>query len=111
MIFRNLVGDYGIDYLLTPPGRSDAEQIAGWEEGLSGTGLTWEELVRIAARHGLRHGGAFAHSSDGQIETRSNVGIAAERRLEEEAGAGAVPGGAGRGAAGPADYPDHPFGP
>ncbi|MEU0602127.1 hypothetical protein ABZ484_28370 [Streptomyces sp. NPDC006393] len=48
VIYRNLVGDYGIDYLLTHPGRSYAKQIASWEGDLSGTGLTWPELVRIA---------------------------------------------------------------
>ncbi|MFB7554874.1 hypothetical protein [Streptomyces brevispora] len=48
VIYRNLVGDYGIDYLLTHPGRSYAQQIASWEGDLSGTGLTWHELVRIA---------------------------------------------------------------
>ncbi|MFC9943835.1 hypothetical protein [Streptomyces pratensis] len=48
VIYRNLVGDYGIDYLLTHPDRSYAQQIAGWEGEFSGTGLTWHELVRIA---------------------------------------------------------------
>lgn len=48
MIYRNLDGDYGTDYLLTHPGRSCAEQIASWDVGLSGTGLTWRELIRIA---------------------------------------------------------------
>ncbi|WP_327385408.1 MULTISPECIES: hypothetical protein [unclassified Streptomyces] len=38
MIYRNLVGDCGTDYLLTHPGRGD----------VSGTGLTWHELVRLA---------------------------------------------------------------
>ncbi|MBV1949088.1 hypothetical protein [Streptomyces sp. BV129] len=48
VIHRNLVGDYGIDYLLTHPGQSHAQQIANWEGDLSGTGLAWHELVRIA---------------------------------------------------------------
>ncbi|MEU9088539.1 hypothetical protein [Streptomyces sp. NPDC048357] len=48
VIYRNLVGDYGIDYLLTHPGRGHAQQIASWEGDLSGTGLTWDELVRVA---------------------------------------------------------------
>ncbi|MEV6394726.1 hypothetical protein AB0M39_08080 [Streptomyces sp. NPDC051907] len=48
VIYRNLVGDYGIDYLLTHPGRSYAQQIANWEGHLSGSGLTWQEVVRIA---------------------------------------------------------------
>ncbi|MFD3842717.1 hypothetical protein ACFWWC_41780 [Streptomyces sp. NPDC058642] len=48
VIYRNLVGDYGTDYLLTHPDRSYAQQIASWEGDFSGTGLTWHELVRIA---------------------------------------------------------------
>ncbi|MFE6040220.1 hypothetical protein [Streptomyces sp. NPDC056452] len=48
VVYRNMVGDYGIDYLLTHPGRSSAQQIATWEGGFSGAGLTWNELVRIA---------------------------------------------------------------
>jgi hypothetical protein len=48
VIYRNMVGDYGIDYLLTLPGRSYARRIASWEGDLSGTGLTWHEVVRIA---------------------------------------------------------------
>ncbi|WP_327419577.1 hypothetical protein [Streptomyces sp. NBC_01233] len=48
VIFRNMVGEYGIDYLLTRPGGAHAQQIASWEGDLSGTGLTWHELVRLA---------------------------------------------------------------
>ncbi|MET9852468.1 hypothetical protein ABZY57_05880 [Streptomyces sp. NPDC006450] len=48
VIFRNMVGEYGIDYLRTHPGRSHAQRIASWEGDLSGTGLTWEELFQIA---------------------------------------------------------------
>ncbi|MCP3770154.1 hypothetical protein [Streptomyces sp. MAR25Y5] len=48
VIYRNLDGDYGTDYLLTHPGRSYAEQIASWDGAFSGTGLTWRELTRIA---------------------------------------------------------------
>ncbi|UUN29667.1 hypothetical protein [Streptomyces sp. FIT100] len=48
VVFRNLDGDYGTDFLLIHPGRSYAEQIASWEGELSGTGLTWQELVPIA---------------------------------------------------------------
>ncbi|MET9540531.1 hypothetical protein ABZY16_23955 [Streptomyces sp. NPDC006553] len=48
VIYRNLEGDYGIDYLLTRPGRSRVQQIAGWDGDFSGTGLTWRELIRIA---------------------------------------------------------------
>ncbi|MFJ2753937.1 hypothetical protein [Streptomyces sp. NPDC087297] len=48
VIYRNLDGDYGTDYLLTHPGRSYVEQIAGWDGDFSGAGLTWPELIRIA---------------------------------------------------------------
>lgn len=48
VVYRNLVGDYGIDYLLAHPGRTHAQQVAGWEGGFTGTGLTWHELVRMA---------------------------------------------------------------
>ncbi|MFI7366612.1 hypothetical protein ACIBO4_31145 [Streptomyces sp. NPDC050149] len=48
VIHRNMVGEYGIDYLLTHPGRSHAQQVASWEGDLSGVGLTWDELVRVA---------------------------------------------------------------
>ncbi len=48
VVFRNLVGDCGIDFLLIHPGQSHAQQIASWEGELSGTGLAWRELVRIA---------------------------------------------------------------
>lgn len=48
VIYRNLDGDYGTDYLLTHPGRSYAEQVASWDGDFSGTGLTWHELIRIA---------------------------------------------------------------
>ncbi|MFI8002857.1 hypothetical protein [Streptomyces sp. NPDC086010] len=48
VIYRNLGGDYGTDYLLTCPGRSPAESIGGWDGDFSGTGLTWRQLIRIA---------------------------------------------------------------
>ncbi|MFF7082695.1 hypothetical protein [Streptomyces lavendulae] len=48
VIYSNLDGDCGTDYLLTHPGRSYAEQIASWDGDFSGTGLTWHELIRIA---------------------------------------------------------------
>ncbi|MGW0605347.1 hypothetical protein [Streptomyces sp. NPDC002640] len=48
VIYRNLHGDHGTDYLLTHPGRGPAEQIARWEGDFSGTGLTWRELTRTA---------------------------------------------------------------
>lgn len=48
VIYRNLDGDYGTDYLLIHPGGSYVDQIASWDGDFSGTGLTWHELIRIA---------------------------------------------------------------
>ncbi|MFJ2774266.1 hypothetical protein [Streptomyces sp. NPDC087300] len=48
VVYRNLVGDYGTDYLLVPEGRSGVQRLAGWEGELSGTGLAWQDLARIA---------------------------------------------------------------
>lgn len=48
VICRNLPGEYGVDHLLIRPGRSDAEQVASRDGCLSGAGLTWAELVRLA---------------------------------------------------------------
>lgn len=45
-MYRNLLGEYGINYLLTHPDRSSAPRIASWDGDLSGTGLTWNKLVR-----------------------------------------------------------------
>ncbi|MFE0683782.1 hypothetical protein ACFW17_23600 [Streptomyces sp. NPDC058961] len=48
VVYRNVVGDDGTDFLLVPEGQRGAQRIAGWEGYLSGTGLTWQDLVRIA---------------------------------------------------------------
>lgn len=48
VIYRNFVGDYGIDYLSTHPGRRRAQRFASWEGELAGDTLTWPELTRIA---------------------------------------------------------------
>ncbi|MFD5030143.1 hypothetical protein ACFWM0_06935 [Streptomyces sp. NPDC058405] len=48
VVHRNLVGDYGIDFLLIPAGQSSAQRIASWEGELSGSGLTWQDLLGIA---------------------------------------------------------------
>lgn len=48
VVSRNLVGDYGIDFLLTSAGPSGARRIAGGEGEVSGTGLTWQNLLAIA---------------------------------------------------------------
>lgn len=49
VVYRNLVGDSGIDFLLVPEGGGRARLIARWEEEVTGTtGLTWPDLVGIA---------------------------------------------------------------
>ncbi|MEV7129175.1 hypothetical protein [Streptomyces sp. NPDC093260] len=57
VVFRNLIGDYGVDFLLIRPGGSCAERIASWEGEFSGSGLTWRELVRIAGSSAGEAGG------------------------------------------------------
>ncbi|WP_316741601.1 hypothetical protein [Streptomyces sp. MK7] len=47
VVYRNLVGDHGIDYLFTHPSWSSARQFVGCEGALNGNTLTWRELVRI----------------------------------------------------------------
>ncbi|MFI1223646.1 MULTISPECIES: hypothetical protein [unclassified Streptomyces] len=58
VVYRNLDGDYGTDYLLTHAGRSYVEQIASWDGDFSGTRLTWVELIRIADSPSLALEGA-----------------------------------------------------
>jgi hypothetical protein len=48
VVYRNLVGEYGVDYLLTHPSRSSAHRIASWEGDLEGDALRWRELIHIA---------------------------------------------------------------
>ncbi|WP_351234975.1 hypothetical protein [Streptomyces sp. NPDC002133] len=47
VVYRNLVGDCGVDYLFTHPSWSTARQIASWEGDLVGDSLRWHELFRI----------------------------------------------------------------
>ncbi|MGW3266314.1 hypothetical protein [Streptomyces sp. NPDC001056] len=47
VIYRNLVGDYGVDYLLVHPDRRITRHIASWCGELEGDTLTWHELVRV----------------------------------------------------------------
>ncbi len=49
VVYRDLVGDHGIDFLLVPEGGGPARLIACWEEEVTGTaGLTWPDLLGIA---------------------------------------------------------------
>ncbi|MGW4724931.1 hypothetical protein [Streptomyces sp. NPDC004291] len=48
VVYRNLAGDYGTDYLLTDPDGSGPRRIARWDADFAGTGLTWRELTGIA---------------------------------------------------------------
>ncbi|MEU1600364.1 hypothetical protein ABZ468_48355 [Streptomyces sp. NPDC005708] len=47
VVYRNLVGDYGVDYMFTHPSWSSAQQIASWDGDLHGDTLMWRELIRI----------------------------------------------------------------
>ncbi|MFJ4467143.1 hypothetical protein ACIP2X_06400 [Streptomyces sp. NPDC089424] len=47
VVYRNLVGDYGVDHMFTHPTWSSARQIASWDGDLHGDALTWRELVHI----------------------------------------------------------------
>ncbi|MFI9004669.1 hypothetical protein [Streptomyces sp. NPDC053541] len=58
VVYRNLDGEYGTDYLLTRPDGGPAERIASWDVDFAGTGLTWRELLRIADNPSLTAEGA-----------------------------------------------------
>jgi hypothetical protein len=47
VVYRNLVGDYGVDYLCKHPSWGSARRIASWEGSLEGPALLWPELVHI----------------------------------------------------------------
>ncbi|MEV4339446.1 hypothetical protein [Streptomyces sp. NPDC049590] len=51
-VYRNCVDDYGVDYLITPPGRGRAQHLAVRQGDLEGETLRWGELVRIAGSPG-----------------------------------------------------------
>ncbi|MGW4567093.1 hypothetical protein ACWEN3_33440 [Streptomyces sp. NPDC004561] len=57
VVYRNLDGDYGVDYLFTHPSWSTPRQVAAWEGDLNGGSLTWRELVRIVGSAGSAAGG------------------------------------------------------
>ncbi|MFI9784270.1 hypothetical protein ACIHEI_12315 [Kitasatospora sp. NPDC051984] len=48
VVYRNLVGDRGVDYLLTQPDWPRAEELAGYDGDWSGPGLSWRDVVHIA---------------------------------------------------------------
>ncbi|MFJ9697276.1 hypothetical protein [Kitasatospora sp. NPDC101183] len=48
IVYRNLDGDSGLDYLLTHPGWARAEILASIDGDRHGPGLDWRRLVRIA---------------------------------------------------------------
>ncbi|WP_225994094.1 hypothetical protein [Actinomadura rudentiformis] len=47
VVYRNLLGDYGVDYLLTHPTWGRPRHIARWEGDWTGGVLTWDELRHI----------------------------------------------------------------
>jgi hypothetical protein len=48
VVYRNLVGDYGIDYLLSHPEWTRSEALASFDGDWSGPGLSWRDLVQIS---------------------------------------------------------------
>ncbi|MFE1362768.1 hypothetical protein ACFW84_00790 [Streptomyces anulatus] len=81
VIYRNLVGDYGTDYLLIHPDRSRAQRFAGREGDVSGIGLTWHELVRIADNPSAGAEGA----QDGAVRLLLLLPLLADADLPEAA--------------------------
>ncbi|MFJ8045453.1 hypothetical protein ACIRBX_33595 [Kitasatospora sp. NPDC096147] len=47
-VYRNLIGDYGIDYLLTQPDWSRTADLSGFDGDWYGPGLSWRDIVNIA---------------------------------------------------------------
>ncbi|MFJ8627862.1 hypothetical protein ACIRD3_34190 [Kitasatospora sp. NPDC093550] len=48
IVYRNFVGDYGIDYLLIHPAWSRAEVVASFDGDWSGPGFSWRDLTYIS---------------------------------------------------------------
>ncbi|MFC8720932.1 hypothetical protein [Kitasatospora sp. NPDC057198] len=48
VVYRNLVGDLGIDYLLTRADWHRAEEVAGFDGDWYGPGLSWRDIAHIA---------------------------------------------------------------
>ncbi|MFJ4985250.1 hypothetical protein ACIP9H_15755 [Streptomyces sp. NPDC088732] len=57
VVYRNLVDDYGVDYLLTHPSWSTAQRVACWDGDWHGETLTWRDLIRIADSPSATGGG------------------------------------------------------
>ncbi|MFD8481514.1 hypothetical protein [Kitasatospora sp. NPDC059673] len=48
VVHRNLLGDYGVDYLRTHPDWPRAEDLSSYDGDWSGPGLSWHDIVHIA---------------------------------------------------------------
>ncbi|MCP2311120.1 hypothetical protein [Kitasatospora paracochleata] len=48
VVYRNLIGDYGIDYLLTQPDWPRKEDLSSFDGDWYGPGLSWRDIVHIA---------------------------------------------------------------
>jgi len=66
VVYRNLVGDYGVDYLATHPPGQAAQRIASWEGEVEGGALNWSELTRIVESSVL-DGGDAARQATGLL--------------------------------------------
>ncbi|WP_194235745.1 hypothetical protein [Streptomyces sp. CB01881] len=48
VVYRNLIGDFGIDYVLTQPDWPRAEDLSSFDGDWYGPGLSWRDIVHIA---------------------------------------------------------------
>jgi hypothetical protein len=52
VVYRNMAGDHGVDYLVRHPSRSAARHVAGGERHGGGDSLSWGELIHVVDRPG-----------------------------------------------------------
>ncbi|MET9612851.1 hypothetical protein [Kitasatospora indigofera] len=83
VVHRNLIGDYGIDYLLTRPDRPRPEELSSFDGDWSGPGLSWRDLVHIAGTPDLSAPGVH----DGAARLLLLLPLLADDALPPEASA------------------------
>ncbi|MFF8729513.1 hypothetical protein ACF073_23900 [Streptomyces sp. NPDC015171] len=77
VVYRNLVGDFGVDYLLTGAGWLRAEELASLDSDWYGPGLSWRDIMHIAETPDLAAVGV--HDTAGP--TPAPVAVARRRRV------------------------------
>ncbi|MFG2820826.1 hypothetical protein ACGFX4_15520 [Kitasatospora sp. NPDC048365] len=65
VVHRNLVGDLGIDYLLTRPDWPRAQDLSSYDGDWYGPGLSWRDIVHIAETPDLTAPGV--HDTDARL--------------------------------------------